>query len=68
MRCQKYLLERMMSNGYNKKEMFEKMDNKTFKNSDMDDFQIIQEDFDKALNDFFSDKKSMGRNPIGFAK
>ena len=34
----------------------------------MDDFQIIQEDFDKALNDFFSDKKSMGRNPIGFAK
>ena len=55
-------------NGYVRAGIFEKMDNKTFKNSDMDDFQIIQEDFDKALNDFFSDKKSMGRNPIGFAK
>lgn len=54
--------------GYLRAGIFEKMDNKTFKKSDMDDFKILQEDFDKAMDDFTKDKKSSNRRPVGFNK
>ena len=52
--------------GYSRAGIFEKMDNKTFKKSDMEDFKILQEDFDKAMADFSKDKNSSGRRPIGY--
>ena len=52
--------------GYLRAGIFEKMDNKTFKKSDMDDFKILQEDFDKAMEDFTKDRNSSSRRPIGY--
>lgn len=63
----KYIINEAHSNGYQRAGIFEKMENKTLKTSDIKDFKIMQEDFDKAIKDFL-ESKDAHRKPIGFTK
>ena len=63
----KYIINEAHSNGYQRAGIFEKMENKTLKTSDIRDFKILQEDFDKAVTDFMESKDAR-RKPIGFTR
>ncbi len=55
-------------NGYERTGITEKMDKGTFKNSDLNDFKITAEDFEKAFEEFISTKNATSRKPVGFNK
>ena len=61
----KYIINEAHSNGYQRAGIFEKMENKTLKTSDIKTFKIMQEDFDKAVKDFLESRDAQ-RKPIGF--
>lgn len=48
--------------------LYEKMENGTFKASDMDNAYISQDDFMNAINDFVAQHRTPSRKPIGFNK
>ena len=54
------------NHGYVRAGIFDKMDNKTYQTGDIKSFKIIQEDFNKAIEDFVKDKQSSTRRPIGY--
>lgn len=54
--------------GYLRAGIFEKMEDKTFTSKDLDEFKIIQEDIDKAYEDFVKHQNSSTRKKIGFGK
>ena len=54
------------NNAFQRAGIFEKMDNGTFKKSDIDNLRILQEDFDKAITDFNTEKNVSKRKPIGY--
>lgn len=60
----KQLVSDAYNNGYIRAGIFEKMDNKTFKQSDIDNFKITKDDFQLALDEFTKSKQN--RKPIGF--
>ena len=62
----KQIVSDAYNNGYIRAGIFEKMDNKTFTKSDIDNFKITQQDFELALEEFSKNKK--GRKPIGFGR
>ena len=64
----RFIVNEAHNYGYSRAGIFEKMENKTFQKSDMDDFKIIQEDFDKAMEDFVKDRNTSTRRPIGYNK
>lgn len=54
------------NNAYERLGIFEKMNNGTFKKSDIDNLKILPEDFDKAINNFVADSKKTERPKIGY--
>ena len=47
--------------------IYQKMENGTFKNEDIENMRLIFEDFTKAIDDFSSVNNKSSRRPIGFA-
>lgn len=64
----KYIINEAHSNGYERAGIFEKMENKTLQTEDIKNFRILQEDFDKTINEFVQSKNSKTTKPIGFTK
>ena len=62
----RFVVNEAHHHGFKRSGIYEKMENKTFKKSDTDNFKIIQEDFDNAMNDFLENKKASDRHPIGY--
>ena len=54
------------NNAYQRLGIFEKMDAGTFRKSDIENLKIQNEDFDKAIKDFTSEKNVSTRKPIGY--
>ena len=55
-------------NGYERAGIYDKMENKTFKDEDLDEFKILPEDIYKAIEAFSKNKNVNKRNPIGYNK
>ncbi len=53
--------------GYKRAGIIEKLDNNTITDADLDEFQILTEDFNAAI-DAFANSKCSKRKPIGFNK
>ena len=64
----RHIVNEAHKNGMVRAGIYAKMDNKTYTSQDKEAFKIIQEDFDKAINEFLKDKKETTRKPIGFNK
>ena len=64
----RYIINEAHNNGYERAGIFEKMENKTLKDSDISEFKILPEDFDKAIEVFSKSKNINKRNPIGYNK
>lgn len=62
----RFIINEAHSNGYDRAGIFEKMENKTLLQSDLDNFKITQEDFDKAIKDFVETRSGTQRKAIGF--
>ncbi len=62
----RYIINEAHSNGYDRAGIFEKMENKTLVQNDIDNFRITQEDFDKAIKDFVETRSGTQRKTIGF--
>ena len=58
------IVNNAFENAKDRNNLFEKMDNGTFKTSDMKNIKIIQSDFDKVINEFSSKNKKV--KTIGF--
>ncbi len=54
------------NNAFDRLSIFEKMNNGTFKRSDIDNLSINYEDFEKAINSFMSENKIKERKKIGY--
>lgn len=54
------------NNAFDRLSIFEKMNNGTFKKSDIDNLSINYEDFEKAINSFMSENKIKERKKIGY--
>lgn len=64
----KYIVNEAHSLGYTRAGIFEKMENNTLKDSDIDNFTILPEDIDKAIKAFSDSKQANTRKPIGYTK
>lgn len=64
----KYMTKLARENMMKRLGIYEKMENGTFKESDMKNAGITQEDFLAAIADFKSQHRANGRKPIGFGK
>ena len=64
----KYIINEAHINGYQRAGIFEKMENNTLKDSDIDNFTILPEDIDKAIKAFIDSKQGNTRKPIGYTK
>lgn len=64
----KHIVNEAHNNGYVRAGIFAKMEDKTFSSDDLRDFKIMQEDFDKAIDDFMKERQTGMRTPIGFKK
>ena len=62
----KHIINEAHNNGYIRAGIFQKMEDGTFIPQDIRQFKIMQEDFDKALDDFLKDKTSNTRRKIGY--
>lgn len=64
----KYIVNEAHSYGYERAGIFQKMENKTLSNKDIDNFSITNEDINKALEDFTASREVNKRKPIGYNK
>ena len=64
----RYIINEAHNNGYERAGIFEKMENNTLKDTDISNFKIHPEDFDKAIESFTKSKNINKRNPIGYNK
>ena len=64
----KYIVNEAHTKGFNRINIFEKMENNTLTSNDLKNFYITQEDFDKALKSFIETRNGNERKSIGFNK
>ena len=64
----RYIINEAHMNGYERAGIYDKMENKTFKDEDLDEFKILPEDIYKAIEAFSKSKNVNKRNPIGYNK
>lgn len=64
----KFIINEAHMNGYTRAGIFEKMENNTLKNSDIDNFTILPEDMNKAIKAFIDNRQANTRKPIGYTK
>lgn len=64
----KYIVNEAYLAGYDRAGIHEKMNNDTICGKDKKQFNIIQEDFDKAIQMFIETREGSDRRPIGFNK
>ena len=64
----KFITKLAKENMFERLGIYEKMENKTFQPSDMDNAYLTQEDFQNAIKEFREQHRGSSRNPIGFNK
>ena len=64
----RYIINEAHIAGYDRAGIHEKMENETISGKDKHSFRIIQEDFDKAIQNFIETRNGKDAKPIGFNK
>ena len=64
----KYVVNEAHSIGYERADIFKKMEDKTLLPQDLKKFWIIEEDFNKAIQKFVETRNGTDRQPVGFLR
>ena len=64
----KYIVNEAHSKGFERLQIFEKMENGTLSSKDIKEFYITSEDFNKAIKTFIETRNGSERKAIGFNK
>ncbi len=62
----KYIINEAHAHGYEREGIFEKMENRTLKNSDVENFRINSEDINATVKAFLESRDVNKRRPIGY--
>ena len=63
-----FLVDKANESSWERTGVYEKMRNRTFKESDIDNVEIVDVDLNNALDEMLKSRTKQTRNPVGFAR